>query len=356
MSDIKFKLLHRQQITQSLRSFLFQRGYLEADVPVLVPSLIPESYLEVFETSIKGPTINHQLSTDNYKAYLTASPEAYLKRLLVAGSGNVFYLGKAFRNGEPFGPMHNHEFTILEWYKIGASYRSLMAEIEEMVRSVLEGLTLTGLNPASLSSPWEYITMQEAFERFVPKDEIVKLLNGQIADNSNIALEQFNNSVEFDRLYVQYIEPNLGTRGKPTFVIDFPTWQSPLAKSRITNHESRNKRTDKHSIRDTRCEMRDVVAERFELYINGIELINGWTELADWKKQQDNFDAEQQERTVQNKTPYPADTGFIEALRKGMPECSGCAMGVDRLIMVLTGKKTLDEVIAFPTKDLFKTR
>lgn len=319
--SIKDKLLSRQQIIGSLRDFLFQRNYLEADVPVLVPSLIPESYLEVFETRVKGPDlINDQQSTNNYPAYLTASPEAYLKRLLVEGSGNVFYLGKAFRNGEPFGPMHNHEFTILEWYKVGADYRGLMREIEEMFRSVSEGLTL-GSDP-NLSSPWEYITMQEAIERFVPKSE-------------QKSAEQLpvSSDAEFDRLYVQYIEPNLGTRGKPTFVIDFPTWQSPLAKNRTDSTGT--------------------VAERFELYINGIELINGWTELTDWKKQAENFTFQQDERKKLGKTPFPADLGFVQALKKGMPECSGCAMGVDRLIMVLTGKKTLDEVITFPTSRLF---
>ena len=93
-------------------------------------------------------------------------------------------------------------------------------------------------------------------------------------------------------------------------------------------------------------------AERFELYINGIELINGWTELTDWKKQQENFDKEQKERKERGKTPYPADRGFVDALKKGMPECSGCAMGVDRLLMVLGGYETLEDVILFPTKSL----
>lgn len=318
--NIKDKLLLRQQVTSSLRDFLSHHQYVEADVPVLSPSLIPESYLEVFETSIKGPTVDSRLATrDLHKAFLTASPEAYLKRLLVEGSGNVYYLGKAFRNGEPFGPMHNHEFTILEWYRVGYEYQQLMQEIERMISSVATTLkTDIGID---FFSPWEYITMEEAFDQFVPDS---------LPATQDFLTHHIDN---FDALYVQYIEPNLGTRGKPTFLIDFPTWQSPLARSRETGDGSQ-------------------VAERFELYINGIELVNGWTELTDWKKQEQNFAVEQEERKKMNKTPYPADTGFIESLKKGMPECAGAAMGVDRLCMVLGGLQKLEDVILFPVKNL----
>lgn len=306
--NIPQKIVFRQKIVHALRSFLYEKNYGEADVPLLVPSLIPESYLDVFETKIEGPQVNAK------KAFLTASPEAFLKRLLVEGSGNVFYLGKAFRNGEPFGPLHNHEFTILEWYSVGIEYKQLMKEIEEMVHSVfVQNRNICSLPKGfDLTPPWEYITVDEALQRFAPKNE------------------NPNSGAEFEKMYVEFIEPNLGTRGKPTFITDFPTWQSPLAKPKKNN-----------------------LAERFELYINGVELINGWTELTDYKRQAINCTEEQDERKKRGKPFVPTDLGFLNALKKGMPECAGAAMGVDRLLMVLGGFDSLADVILFPDVRLF---
>jgi len=312
-TNIRALLTYRQQGLGALRQFLNKHEYLEAEVPVLVPSLIPESYLETFETELTSPRKAPS------KAFLTASPEAYLKRLLVEGVGNVFYLGKAFRNGEPLGSLHNHEFTILEWYKINYSYLELMKEIEQMIGFVAKELhTNIGIN---FEGPWEYLTISEAYSRFVPETEITNY-KSQITNEN------------FEKCYVQYIEPNLGTRGKPTFIIDFPAWQSPLAKPKELGKKTQT-------------------VERFELYINGIELINGWTELTDWKVQETNLLKENEERLSQGKKPLPMDKGFITALKKGMPECAGAAMGVDRLLMVLGGFKTLKAVLPFPTSEIF---
>lgn len=301
MLSLREKLKFRESVVSGLRLFLKQKQYLEADVPVLSPNLIPESYLEIFETHLTSPDLKEKKI-----AYLLASPEAYLKRLLSSGVGNVYSLGKAFRNNEPMGKNHNHEFTILEWYKIGFDYLELMKEIEQMLQFVLSNTNTS--SRVNFQSPWEYMTIEEAYSRFAPGE--------------HLRLETF------EKVYVQYLEPNLGTRGKPTFVYSFPAWQSPLAKAK------------------------GGLAERFELYINGLELINGWTELTDWTVQLENLQKENQIRKSLGKEFLPLDTGFVESLKSGMPECAGAAMGVDRLLMALGGYASLSDVILFPTKKL----
>ena len=294
----------RQKVNYQLRQFLYSHSYYEADVPTLSPKLIPESYLEIFSTQISSPNLKA-----NLPMYLLASPEAYLKRLLVSQRQNLFYLGKAYRNDEPIGKLHNHEFTILEWYKIGYNYKNLMKEIEQMITFVAHNIhTDVGIH---FKKPWEYLTIEEAYSKHA---------NGQPI-----------NQQTFEQIYVQYLEPNLGTRGVPTFIYDFPSWQSPLAKAN------------------------NGIAERFELYFNGVELINGWTELTDAAVQRKNLLAQNQDRRKAGKEPLPLDDDFIKALEKGMPECSGAAMGVDRLIMLLGGFSSLEEVILFPITKLLKS-
>jgi len=299
----------RQTVVQSLRTFLWNNNYIEADVPVLVPAIIPESYLEVFETTVTDP---HQ---NSYPAYLTASPEAYLKRLLSMGvDSSIYYLGKAFRNGEPMGNVHNHEFTLLEWYKLGADYQNLMDETEAMFKYTVQ--TYAQLMNKDLlfavDKKFEHITIHEAFERFVPS---------QYRKKKSPEL--------FEKMYVEYLEPNMGVRGIPTFLTDFPTWQSPLAK-------------ESHG-----------VAQRFELYFNGLELVNGWTELTDWRKQDVHLKLENNEREKRGKGKVKMDNGFITALKKGLPDCAGAAMGVDRLLMLLMREKNLQNILPFSTKSLF---
>jgi elongation factor P--beta-lysine ligase len=297
-------ILLRQQVNFYLREFLYLNNYFEADIPSLSPKLIPESYLEIFASKIASP---------NFKAakpiYLLASPEAYLKRLLVSEKQNLFYLGKAFRNNEPLSRLHNHEFTILEWYKINYTYFKMIKEIEQMIGYLASKLSIQiGID---FNPPWEYLTMEQAYSKFA---------KGYKLDAEN-----------FEHTYIKQIEPNLGTRGKPTFIYDFPSWQSPLAKAK------------------------NGLAERFELYINGVELINGWTELTDSKQQKKNLAVQNEQRIKYNRKPLPLDTGFIKALEQGMPECAGAAMGVDRLLMILGNYHSLSEVLLFPLSKLLKT-
>jgi len=299
----------RQTVTQALRTYLWEHDYVEADVPVLVPTLIPESYIEFFETTVTDP------QNKTFNAYLTASPEAYLKRLLSLGvNTSIFYLGKAFRNGEPLGSVHNHEFTLLEWYKLGADYQSVMDETENMFKYTVQTYAKTH-NVDLLfdtSHAFERISISEALTRFAPHKY-----------HKNMPVEYF------ERVYVEYLEPNMGTRGAPTFLTDFPTWQSPLAKEE------------------------NGTAQRFELYFQGIELVNGWTELTDWQKQEENLKQENNERENRGLKKVRIDNGFIHALQKGLPACAGAAMGVDRLLMVLAREQNLQNILPFSTEKLF---
>ena len=297
-------ILQRQQLNFYLRDFLYHRDYFEADIPVLSPKLIPESYLQVFQTNLSSPNLKR-----NQPFYLLASPESYLKRLLVSERKNLFYLGKAFRNHEPIGRCHNHEFTILEWYKINYTYLDLMKEIEQMI-SFLASKLDTQLS-VDFNSPWEYLTIEEAYSKFAKGKKL--------------------NKATFEQIYVELLEPNLGTRGKPTFIYNFPSWQSPLAKAK------------------------NGLAERFELYIKATELINGWTELTDPKLQKANLELENQERKKRGLKKLPLDTEFIKALEQGMPECSGAAMGVDRLLMILFDYQSISDVILFPVSKILKS-
>jgi len=302
MNPLRQLLQQRAQLHQAIRAYFAQTNCLEADSPLLAPAVIPESYLEIFETVLYSPS----LSTPK-PACLLSSPEAFLKRLLVTQSGSVFYLGKALRNGEPMGKWHNHEFTILEWYRVGFEYRRLMKDIEQMFKYLAVKLPIDiGIN---FEKDWECLTIAEASARFAQGHELTP--------------------ENFEKIYVQFIEPNLGTRGVPTFIYDFPAQQSPLAKSN------------------------NGLAERFELYINGVELVNGWTELTDAALQAENLHRENALRKHYGKQELPMDNGFVESLKQGMPECAGAAMGVDRLLMVLCDYSSIEEVIPFSTKNLF---
>lgn len=303
----KQKVLLNQNIRKEIRSFFIAHNYLEADAPILVPWVIPESYLDPFETQLRSP------GTADRCAYLTASPEAYLKRLLSAGLDNsVYYLGKAFRNDEPMGRIHSHEFTLLEWYQLRGNYQTLMKETEELVRAVA-----LGLHSNLSNKPFCSITVHEAFRTYAHTDVFT------LDEDS------------YNRHYVADVEPHLGFE-TPTFLIDFPSWTSPLAKASMSSEHIE-------------------IAQRFELYMNGVELVNGWTELTDWKKQKENLDIQEHIRHQWRKPHVTADSGFIDALKENFPKCAGAALGVDRLLMVLCNAQLLSDVVPFTTGEIFKT-
>ena len=323
-------LKKRAEIIAQVRDFFTTRGYLEVETPKIVAYSGQEFNLEPFTTKLfdeKG---------DEYCGYLITSPEFSCKKLLAAGAGNIFELGKCFRNNEPFGPDHNPEFTMLEWYNVGADYFLLMDTAEEMIRALGgDELFFRGAR-VNLASPWKKMTLVDAFKKYADielKDCLYapdlaaagRAIGLRIGDNDDF--EEI-----FNRIFVSRIEPALGP--DPIFLYDFPVELGALA---------RPKKDDPR------------FAERVELYIAGLELMNGFSELNDPDEQKKRFLDEQNKRTRLGRKTHPIDPEFLKAL-ESMPECAGSALGVDRLVMLLTGANNIAEVLSFSAAEIFKPR
>lgn len=333
----------REKVLIAIRRFFQDRKFHEVETPYLTPALIPESYLEIFETTL--------LSRDRTerKAYLPPSPEIFLKKLLVAGIGNCFAMPKSFRNTEDKSLTHNPEFTILEWYRVDADYRDIMEDCEELVLFINTYLQRMGNSQTTrrpteliyqgkridLSSPWERLTMTEAFARYAKMD-LTRALDKKsiepMAKKKGYAVSAKHTWEElFNQIFFNEIEQHLG-KEKPTVLYDYPTAVAAL---------SRKKKGDPR------------FAERFEFYIEGLELGDAYSELTDWKEQQERFRVEIEERKRICKTQHPADGDSIEALKAGLPECGGIAVGIDRLIMLFADVTDISDTMFFPAKELF---
>jgi len=296
------KALHlRARILQEIRRFFAARGYLEVETPHRLPEPAPESYIDALPSG---------------SWFLHTSPELCMKRLLAAGYEKIFQICRCWREGER-GSLHTPEFTLLEWYRSGGDYQRLMEECEALIRSIAGAL---GMGPRmtyrdheiDLMDPWERITVKEAFRHY-----------GQFPMSE--ALERGL----FDEMMVREIEPRLGIK-KPTFIYDYPAERAALAQL---------KRED------------PTVAERFELYIGGLELANAFSELVDPREQRRRFERENEGRRSMGKFPYPMPEKFLDEL-EDMPSSAGIALGVDRLVMVFLNATTIDEVIAFAPEEL----
>ena len=243
-----------------------------------------------------------------------------MKRLLASGSGAIYQICKVFRQGEA-GQYHNPEFTLIEWYQPGMHYRELMEQLDELVRLLLKD-TLT-LTKSIL------LTYQQAFEKFAginPHTANRQQLQMVISKN-NIQLhkESLTHDACLDLIMSYLVQPAL-PKGRPVFIYDYPATQAALA-----------------TIRKGKVD----VAERFELFINRVELANGYQELLNANEQQARFENENKQRLAAGQQITPVDEHLIEALQQGMPMTSGVALGFDRLLMLATGKNTLQDVIAF---------
>lgn len=311
------------QVEDTIHEYLKQKGYLRIDAPALSPALIPEGYLEVFETEFV-------YMQNREKLYLTPSPELFMKRLLVEGVGHCYYLGKSYRNSEPNSPKHLPEFTMLELYKVGASYKDIAEEVLAMLRSIAKAvqgdekkLVYNG-NEYQLDK-WEEFTIAEVFQKYanIPEET---LFNHEaflkLAAEKGYVTDGFTYEDLFSQIYAQEIEPYLGKNGRPTVLFDYPKEFASLSKP---NPDGRT-------------------AQRFEFYIDGIELGNCYGELTDWQEQEKRFHNEQKYRRESGKIEYPVDWGFIHSLKKGLPECSGIAIGVERLSMIFADVSSIEEL------------
>ena len=301
LSRRKENLRARAAILKAIRDFFIAEGYLEVDTPLLIPAPAPETHIDAI------PAANWFLHT---------SPELCMKRLLAAGYERIFQLCHCWRADER-GTRHLPEFTMLEWYRADADYRDLMRECEELVRSVAvslgHGKTISYRNAAvDLTGEWERLSVREAFERY-----------------AGASMEEALSSDTFDLLMVEAIEPCLGIH-RPTFLYDYPAERSALARLSPSD---------------------PTVAERFELYIGGLELANAFSELTDPAEQRQRFEAEAADRAARQRIVYPLPEPFLNELA-AMPPAAGIALGVDRLVMVLLDAPSIDDVVSFTPEEL----
>jgi lysyl-tRNA synthetase class 2 len=288
-------------LIQAIRHFFTEKNYFEVETPHLIPAPAPELHID----AVPGGG-----------GFLHTSPELCMKRLLAAGFPRIFQICKCFRQGER-GGRHLPEFTLLEWYRAETDYLGLMDECEEMVAFVLKELGLPPLlqfqdKTLDFQRPWPRVTVQEAFERY-----------------ASTPLEQAMAGGRFDEILAFEIEPSLGFP-KPVFLYHYPSALAALARL---------------------SEDAPGYAERFELYAAGLELANAFSELTDPAEQRARFEMELDKRKQQGKTVYPMPEKFLRSL-PFMPESAGIALGVDRLVMLLSNQKEIDPVVSFTPEEL----
>lgn len=334
--------LARGKVIRAIRSFFDAQGFEEVETPLLVASPGTEPYLEVFETQLT------EARGETYRAFLTTSPEYAMKKLLVAGIPRVYQLCKSFRNGEEVSRGHNPEFTILEWYRAHADYTDIMADCEGLLAYVWYTLhpdaplgaspTLTWRGQSiALEAPWERISVREAFARYaavtldtVPTDEAMRAV---LTAKGYTTTQATTWEQGYHQIFLNEIEPKLGMV-TPTILYDYPASMAALARRKAADPR---------------------YAERFELYAFGVELANAFSELNDAEEQEARLKTEQAERVALGKTAYAYDADFIAALRVGMPPAGGIAVGVDRLVMLFAGVKSIQDTLWFPADEVFRT-
>ncbi|MCP4899085.1 MAG: EF-P lysine aminoacylase GenX [bacterium] len=308
----------RAELLRRTRDFFAARGALEVETPLLAAAPVTDPYLATLTSRFLGPG-----SPDGRNLFLQTSPEYAMKRLLAAGCGSIYQICKAFRDGEA-GRSHNPEFTMLEWYRHGFDHHQLMDEIDDLVRELLD------LPQA------ERLTYRQLFEDHVgvdPHTATIAELGAVAAQNSIVIQNQSQANLDRDDwlllLFATLIEPQLG-RQRPTFVIDYPVSQCALA--RVTQADT-------------------PVAERFELFIDGVELANGYNELCDPDVHRQRFSSDLETRRTLGLPEVPIDDKLLAALDHGIEACAGVALGFDRLVMIAAGAKDIREVLAFPVEN-----
>jgi len=299
---------------QSLRAFFAGKQVLEVESPILSTAAITDPHLQSFSTEF-----------NNRKLFLNTSPEFFMKRLLAAGSGDIFQICKAFRNDEQ-GSRHNPEFSLLEWYRSGFDHHRLMAEIEQLIQYLYTELEIKKA-PRAVT----YLTYQQAFINSLAIDPLIasvaeiKSAAEKKSCEIPVGIDENNKDMWLDWLMTQSVAPSFNQHGF-TFVFDYPASQAALAK--VSEQDNR-------------------LAHRFELFYGELELANGFYELTDAKEQRQRFENENVLRMQQGSEVMPIDELLLGALENGLPECAGVAIGLDRLLMVLLGEKNISDVLSF---------
>jgi lysyl-tRNA synthetase class 2 len=301
LADRADALRLRARMIRAIRRFFLGQDFLEVETPLRIPAPAPESHIDAVAS---GGWFMH------------TSPELCMKRLLAAGYPRIFQVCKCFRAGER-GDRHLPEFTILEWYRGGADYRTLMDDCEALISYLAGDLGFGGVvsrqgREIRLEIPWERITVREAFTRYATTTAAEALMMDR-----------------FDEILACEIEPRLGME-KPVFLYEYPAELGALARVKEDDPE---------------------VAERFELYIDGLELANAFSELTDAREQRRRFEEASRDRRRKGSLPYPMPERFLAALSQ-MPPSAGIALGVDRLAMLFADKSRIDDVVAFTPESL----
>jgi lysyl-tRNA synthetase class 2 len=326
----------RADIIRGARKFFDSREYLEVDTPILAPDLIPESCLEVFKTT-RLPALNSKKQTAR-DYWLVPSPEIWMKKLIAAHRTDIYQICRCFRNRESSGPMHSPEFMMLEYYTMDADYMKSLELTEELFNALL---AVVGSEP-SLEPPFIRWTMDEAFSRLAGFSLIEKLENGTLPDEARrLGLDipdEMSDGDIYNLIFIHTVEPRL-PKEKPVALLDYPAAVSCLAK---LNDASRG-------IGATR--------QRWELYVNGIEMANCYSEETDAEEVRRFFLSEQDAKRQGAAQMHAVDNDYwkiflprksLDSKEKVFPSCSGVALGLDRLIMAFTGRKTIDGVLPFP--------
>jgi elongation factor P--(R)-beta-lysine ligase len=322
-------LVRRADMVKSVREFFDRRGYVEVETPALQLSPGMEPHLTAFETALGEP------NGDRQPVYLHTSPEFAMKKLLAAGMQRIFQLARVFRDGER-SPRHHPEFTMLEWYQTGAGWRDIAEEAAEFVRAACGPVVQRGDVSCDLSQPWEFLSVQDAFARYAGIDLMATAdhpLNPDtdmlcmFADGLGIRTADTDTWEDiFFRIYLDRIEPQLGV-GAATVLHSYPASLAALA--RLSPEDAR-------------------VSDRFEIFICGLELANGYGELTDATEQRRRFAVMTAQRIAEGRTPYPVDEDFLAALENGIPDCAGIALGFDRLVMLAAGVERIEDVLWAP--------
>lgn len=320
MNTMEEILRQRTQINQRIRAFFNERDYLEVETPQMVASPGMEPSLAPFSVWVEEP------DGKTHKAGLITSPEYTMKKMLGAGLKRIYTLTHVFRNREAIEGLHNPEFSMLEWYRQGDDYRACMDETEALVRAVA---SLFGRKLPKFRS----LPVSEIFSDVVGVDPAVANRSEMIQAchrNGMQTEEDDTMSDLFFRLFIGKVEAEIPA--DPVFLYDYPAYQAALAQ---TTQDGRR-------------------GQRFELYIDGIELCNGFTELTDPKEQRRRFLKERKQRAQMDKDLFPIDEDLLNALPNIKNPTYGNALGIDRLHLVLSGADNLDEVLPFPANKLFK--
>ncbi|NRA60134.1 MAG: elongation factor P--(R)-beta-lysine ligase [Psychrobium sp.] len=305
-------LQQRAKILAKIRQFFTAKQVMEVDTPAMSQATVTDVHLHTFNTTFVGPGFAH-----GQALYLQTSPEFHMKRLLCAGSGAIYQICKSFRNEES-GRYHNPEFTMLEWYQPGYDHVALIDEVDQLLQLILS------------TEKSDVMTYQQIFEQHLSID----VLSADIEQIRQVALsfelgdfvaEEKNKDTLLQLLFCFVIEPKIGLK-KPMVVTNFPASQAALARIDVLDGR---------------------VANRFEFYYQGIELANGFYELSDSKEQLRRFERDNAERLSEGLNEQPIDHHLIAALASGLPDCAGVALGIDRLIMLATNKKHINEVLSF---------